>query len=154
MRQVSTRLAAELRAASGKEISMAEEAYLRSQHRRAPYCRTCSRPKSTPTMKKRWWTTSCHRAHYNTSLRGDEQLRADLLPYQDHDYAGEMQISIPNPLLANIKQHYRSSDDAGGGLQQGKYTPYALSRRNRLSGAAHRRGLGGITTSVMNAARR
>lgn len=58
VRKASTWLAGELSKAAGKEVSAAEEAYLRVNTPRGG-CRRCGRPKSTPTMKKRWWITSC-----------------------------------------------------------------------------------------------
>ena len=46
-------------------------------------------------------------SHYNFNLQNDPQLRADLLTHiKTMITRVRYQINIPNPLLANIKQHY------------------------------------------------
>ncbi|HGM4537268.1 TPA: transcription antiterminator [Serratia marcescens] len=69
-------------------------------------------------------------AHYNYNLQGDEQLRADLLTHiKTMITRVKYQINIPNPLLANIKQHYPMAYDVtlAAVSSWGKYTPYTLS---------------------------
>ena len=65
-------------------------------------------------------------AHYNYNLQGDEQLRADLLTHiKTMITRVKYQINIPNPLLANIKQHYPMAYDVtlAAVSSWGKYTP-------------------------------
>ena len=57
VRQVSTRLAAELRSASGKDLD-GRRGLLRVNIA-ARRVQDVQPTGSTPTMKKRWWTTSC-----------------------------------------------------------------------------------------------
>ncbi|HAT2866806.1 TPA: BglG family transcription antiterminator [Serratia marcescens] len=131
VRQVSTRLAAELRAASGKEISMAEEAYLRvniAARRVQDVQPTEINADDEEALVD--YILSYINAHYNYNLQGDEQLRADLLTHiKTMITRVKYQINIPNPLLANIKQHYPMAYDVtlAAVSSWGKYTPYTLS---------------------------
>ena len=50
--------------------------------------------------------------HYNYNLQDDQQLRADLLTHiKTMITRVRYQITIPNPLLSNIKQHYPMAYD-------------------------------------------
>ncbi|EKN4011613.1 transcription antiterminator [Yersinia enterocolitica] len=69
-------------------------------------------------------------AHYNYNLQGDKQLRVDLLTHiKTMITRVKYQITIPNPLLSNIKQHYPMAYDVtlAAVSSWGKYTPYSLS---------------------------
>ncbi|MDW9426951.1 PRD domain-containing protein, partial [Yersinia enterocolitica] len=69
-------------------------------------------------------------AHYNYNLQGDKQLRLDLLTHiKTMITRVKYQITIPNPLLSNIKQHYPMAYDVtlAAVSSWGKYTPYSLS---------------------------
>lgn len=68
--------------------------------------------------------------HYNYNLQEDEQLRADLLTHiKTMITRVRYQIHIPNPLLANIKQHYPMAYDVtlAAVTSWGKYSPYVIS---------------------------
>lgn len=68
--------------------------------------------------------------HYNYHLQDDSQLREDLLTHVKTMITRvRYQITIPNPLLANIKQHYPLAYDVtlAAVTSWGKYTPYAIS---------------------------
>ncbi len=68
--------------------------------------------------------------HYNYDLQNDGQLRADLLTHiKTMITRVRYQITIPNPLLANIKQHYPMAYDVtlAAVNSWGKYTPYVIS---------------------------
>jgi len=68
--------------------------------------------------------------HYNYDLQNDSQLRADLLTHiKTMITRVRYQITIPNPLLANIKQHYPMAYDVtlAAVNSWGKYTPYVIS---------------------------
>ncbi len=68
--------------------------------------------------------------HYNYNLQNDAQLRADLLTHiKTMITRVRYQITIPNPLLANIKQHYPMAYDVtlAAVNSWGKYTPYVIS---------------------------
>ena len=127
VRQVSTRPAAELRSASGKEISMAEEAYLRvniAARRVQDVQPTEINADDEEALVD--YILSYINAHYNYNLQGDEQLRADLLTHiKTMITRVKYQINIPNPLLANIKQHYPMAYDVtlAAVSSWGKYTP-------------------------------
>ncbi|HEY0211701.1 BglG family transcription antiterminator [Acerihabitans sp.] len=69
-------------------------------------------------------------SHYNYDLQNDSQLRADLLTHiKTMITRVRYQITIPNPLLANIKQHYPMAYDVtlAAVTSWGKYTPYVIS---------------------------
>jgi len=68
--------------------------------------------------------------HYNYNLQSDEQLRADLLTHiKTMITRVRYQITIPNPLLTNIKQHYPMAYDMtlAAVSSWSKYTPYVIS---------------------------
>ncbi|CAI1912142.1 MULTISPECIES: BglG family transcription antiterminator [Serratia] len=131
VRKVSTWLAGELRKASGKEISIAEEAYLRvniAARRVQEVQPTEINADDEEALVD--YILSYINAHYNYNLQGDKQLRADLLTHiKTMITRVKYQINIPNPLLANIKQHYPMAYDVtlAAVSSWGKYTPYTLS---------------------------
>ncbi|MDU3077066.1 MAG: PRD domain-containing protein, partial [Mixta calida] len=68
--------------------------------------------------------------HYNYNLQDDQQLRADLLTHiKTMITRVRYQITIPNPLLSNIKQHYPMAYDVtlAAVSSWSKYTPYVIS---------------------------
>jgi transcriptional antiterminator len=68
--------------------------------------------------------------HFNYNLLADEQLHADLLTHiKTMITRVRYQINLPNPLLANIKQHYPLAWDMtlAAVSSWGKYTPYTIS---------------------------
>lgn len=68
--------------------------------------------------------------HFNYNLLTDEQLHADLLTHiKTMITRVRYQINLPNPLLANIKQHYPLAWDMtlAAVSSWGKYTPYIIS---------------------------
>ncbi|CNG00275.1 putative transcriptional regulator [Yersinia enterocolitica] len=132
----SGRLATELKLLSGKDISAAEEAYLRvniaSRRVQASQLNT-SRPSEINADDEETlvdYILSYINAHYNYNLQGDKQLRVDLLTHiKTMITRVKYQITIPNPLLSNIKQHYPMAYDVtlAAVSSWGKYTPYSLS---------------------------
>ncbi|XOQ12110.1 MAG: Mannitol/fructose-specific phosphotransferase system, IIA domain [Serratia liquefaciens] len=131
VRKASTWLAGELRKASGKEVSMAEEAYLRvniAARRVQEVQPTEINADDEEALVD--YILSYINSHYNYNLQGDKQLRADLLTHiKTMITRVKYQINIPNPLLANIKQHYPMAYDVtlAAVSSWGKYTPYTLS---------------------------
>ena len=131
VRQVSSALAAQLRQWAGKEIAPAEEAYLRvniAARRVQAVQPTEINADDEEALVD--YLLSYINAHYNYDLQGDEQLRADLLTHiKTMITRVKYQIAIPNPLLANIKQHYPMAYDVtlAALSSWGKYTPYSLS---------------------------
>ncbi|EKN6262021.1 BglG family transcription antiterminator [Yersinia enterocolitica] len=132
----SGRLATELNLLSGKDISAAEEAYLRvniaARRVQASQLNT-SRPSEINADDEETlvdYILSYINAHYNYNLQGDKQLRVDLLTHiKTMITRVKYQITIPNPLLSNIKQHYPMAYDVtlAAVSSWGKYTPYSLS---------------------------
>lgn len=131
VRKVSVWLAGELRKLAGKEISPAEEAYLRVNiaARRVQEVRPTEINADDEEALVDYILAYIN-AHYNYNLQGDKQLRADLLTHiKTMITRVKYQINIPNPLLANIKQHYPMAYDVtlAAVTSWGKYTPYTLS---------------------------
>lgn len=131
VRKVSYQLAGELRKAAGKEISAAEEAYLRvniAARRVQEVQPTEINADDEDALVD--YILSYINTHYNYNLQGDKQLRADLLTHiKTMITRVKYQITIPNPLLANIKQHYPMAYDVtlAAVSSWGKHTPYTLS---------------------------
>ena len=132
----SARLASELKLLSGKDISAAEEAYLRvniAARRVQASQPSTSRPSEINADDEETlvdYILSYINAHYNYNLQGDKQLRSDLLTHiKTMITRVKYQITIPNPLLSNIKQHYPMAYDVtlAAVSSWGKYTPYSLS---------------------------
>lgn len=132
----SARLASELNLLSGKDISAAEEAYLRvniAARRVQASQPSTSRPSEINADDEETlvdYILSYINAHYNYNLQGDKQLRSDLLTHiKTMITRMKYQITIPNPLLSNIKQHYPMAYDVtlAAVSSWGKYTPYSLS---------------------------
>ncbi|ATA20489.1 BglG family transcriptional antiterminator [Gibbsiella quercinecans] len=131
VRKVSVWLAGELRKLAGKEISPAEEAYLRVNiaARRVQEVRP-TEINADDEEALGDYILAYINAHYNYNLQGDKQLRADLLTHiKTMITRVKYQINIPNPLLVNIKQHYPMAYDVtlAAVTSWGKYTPYTLS---------------------------
>ncbi|MEN4906731.1 BglG family transcription antiterminator [Rahnella bonaserana] len=131
VKQVSMRLAAELRNLVGKEIPASEEAYLRvniAARRVQQILPTDINADDDESLVD--YILSYINSHYNYDLQGDRQLRADLLTHiKTMITRVKYQINIPNPLLNNIKQHYPMAYDVtlAAVSSWGKYTPYTLS---------------------------
>lgn len=132
----SGRLANQLKLLSGKDISAAEEAYLRvniAARRVQASQPSTSRPSEINADDEETlvdYILSYINAHYNYNLQGDKQLRSDLLTHiKTMITRVKYQITIPNPLLSNIKQHYPMAYDVtlAAVSSWGKYTPYSLS---------------------------
>ncbi|MBW5827270.1 BglG family transcription antiterminator [Yersinia kristensenii] len=132
----SGRLANQLKLLSGKDISAAEEAYLRvniAARRVQTSQPSTSRPSEINADDEETlvdYILSYINAHYNYNLQGDKQLRSDLLTHiKTMITRVKYQITIPNPLLSNIKQHYPMAYDVtlAAVSSWGKYTPYSLS---------------------------
>ncbi|PVZ84918.1 transcription antiterminator BglG [Serratia sp. S1B] len=131
VRKASTWLADELRNAAGKAISTAEEAYLRVNIA-ARQVQNVQPTKINADDEEALvdYILSYINSHYNYNLQGDKQLRADLLTHiKTMITRVKYQINIPNPLLANIKQHYPMAYDVtlAAVSSWGKHTPYTLS---------------------------
>lgn len=132
----SGRLANELKSLSKKDISAAEEAYLRvniAARRVQTNPSGSSRPSEINADDEETlvdYILSYINAHYNYNLQADKQLRCDLLTHiKTMITRVKYQITIPNPLLSNIKQHYPMAYDVtlAAVSSWGKYTPYSLS---------------------------
>ncbi|CNF41044.1 BglG family transcription antiterminator [Yersinia bercovieri] len=132
----SGRLANELKSLSKKDISAAEEAYLRvniAARRVQTNPSGSSRPSEINADDEETlvdYILSYINTHYNYNLQGDKQLRCDLLTHiKTMITRVKYQITIPNPLLSNIKQHYPMAYDVtlAAVSSWGKYTPYSLS---------------------------
>ncbi|WP_127959827.1 BglG family transcription antiterminator [Serratia microhaemolytica] len=131
VRQVSLRLADELQQAANKEISAAEEAYLRvSIAARRVQSVQPSKINADDDEALVDYILAYINSHYNYNLQSDKQLRADLLTHiKTMITRVKYQINIPNPLLSNIKQHYPMAYDVtlAAVSSWGKHTPYTLS---------------------------
>lgn len=131
VKQISVKLAAELRRMVGKEIPAAEEAYLRvniAVRRVQSILPTDINADDEESLVD--YILSYINAHYNYDLQADKQLRSDLLTHIKAMITRvKYQINIPNPLLNNIKQHYPMAYDVtlAAVSSWGKYTPYSLS---------------------------
>jgi transcriptional antiterminator len=131
VKQVSAQLIAELKILVGKEIPAAEEAYLRvniAARRVQSMLPTDINADENESLVD--YILSYINTHYNYDLRGDKQLCTDLLTHiKTMITRVKYQINIPNPLLANIKQHYPMAYDVtlAAVTSWGKYTPYAIS---------------------------
>lgn len=131
VRQAARQIVAEWRLQVGKEISIAEEAYLRvniAARRVQQILPTEINADDDEALVD--YLLSYINTHYNFNLQGDTQLRADLLTHiKTMVTRVKYQINIPNPLLANIKQHYPMAYDVtlAAITSWGKYTPYTIS---------------------------
>lgn len=131
VRKASMWLAGELRKAAGKEISAAEEAYLRvniAARRVQEVQPTKINADDEEALVD--YILGYINSYYNYNLQGDKQLRADLLTHiKTMITRVKYQINIPNPLLTNIKQHYPMAYDVtlAAVSSWGKHTPYTLS---------------------------
>ncbi|WON78992.1 BglG family transcription antiterminator [Serratia sp. UGAL515B_01] len=131
VRKASMWLAGELRKAAGKEISAAEEAYLRVNiaARRVQEVQPTKINADDEEALVDYILVYIN-SYYNYNLQGDKQLRADLLTHiKTMITRVKYQINIPNPLLTNIKQHYPMAYDVtlAAVSSWGKHTPYTLS---------------------------
>lgn len=120
-----------MRPITGKAISSSEEAYLRvniAARRIEEIAPSAISPDDGETLVE--YILSYINTHYNFNLQNDAQLRADLLTHVKTMITRvRYQINIPNPLLANIKQHYPMAYDVtlAAVSSWGKYTPYVIS---------------------------
>ncbi|MEI2266022.1 BglG family transcription antiterminator [Erwinia sp. CGal63] len=131
VRGAARHLIALLRPLTGKAISGAEEAYLRvniAARRVEVIAPDAISPDDGESLVN--YILSYINTHYNFNLQDDMQLRADLLTHiKTMITRVRYQINIPNPLLANIKQHYPMAWDVtlAAVSSWGKYTPYTIS---------------------------
>lgn len=120
-----------MRPITGKAISPSEEAYLRvniAARRVEEIAPSAISPDDGEALVD--YILSYINSHYNFNLQNDPQLRADLLTHiKTMITRVRYQINIPNPLLANIKQHYPMAYDVtlAAVSNWGKYTPYVIS---------------------------
>nr|WP_241199786.1 PRD domain-containing protein [Erwinia billingiae] len=120
-----------MRPITGKAISPSEEAYLRvniAARRVEEIAPSAISPDDGEALVD--YILSYINSHYNFNLQNDPQLRADLLTHiKTMITRVRYQINIPNPLLANIKQHYPMAYDVtlAAVTSWGKYTPYVIS---------------------------
>lgn len=120
-----------MRPITGKVISPSEEAYLRvniAARRIEEIAPSAISPDDGESLVD--YILSYINTHYNFNLQNDPQLRADLLTHiKTMITRVRYQINIPNPLLANIKQHYPVAYDVtlAAVSSWGKYTPYVIS---------------------------
>jgi len=120
-----------LRPVTGKDISPSEEAYLRvniAARRIEEIAPSAISPDDGESLVN--YILSYINTQYNFNLQNDPQLRADLLTHiKTMITRMRYQINIPNPLLANIKQHYPLAYDVtlAAVSSWGKYTPYVIS---------------------------
>ncbi|MGB9095778.1 BglG family transcription antiterminator [Erwinia sp.] len=120
-----------MRPITGKAISPSEEAYLRvniAARRVEDIAPSAISPDDGESLVD--YILSYINTHYNFNLQNDPQLRADLLTHiKTMITRVRYQINIPNPLLANIKQHYPMAYDVtlAAVSSWGKYTPYVIS---------------------------
>jgi transcriptional antiterminator len=120
-----------MRPITGKAISPSEEAYLRvniAARRVEEIAPSAISPDDGEALVD--YILSYINSHYNFNLQNDPQLRADLLTHiKTMITRVRYQINIPNPLLANIKQHYPMAYDVtlAAVSSWGKYTPYVIS---------------------------
>ncbi|QIX95410.1 MULTISPECIES: transcription antiterminator [Cedecea] len=131
VKEAARQIAALLQKLAGKPLSEAEEQWLqvhiaaRQVQEVAPSAISADDDEALVNYILRYINT-----HYNYNLLGDEQLHADLLTHiKTMITRVRYQINIPNPLLANIKQHYPLAYDMtlAAVSSWGKYTPYAIS---------------------------
>lgn len=120
-----------MRPITGKSISAAEEAWLQV-HIAARRIEEASPSAISPDDGESLvnYILSYINNHYGFNLQSDPQLRADLLTHiKTMITRVRYQIHIPNPLLANIKQHYPMAYDVtlAAVSSWGKYTPYIIS---------------------------
>ncbi|WP_315710660.1 BglG family transcription antiterminator [Brenneria uluponensis] len=120
-----------MRSLTSKPISLPEEAYLRVNiaARRVQEI-TPSAISADDSNSLVDYILSYINKHYNFNLQNDPQLRADLFTHVKTMITRvRYQIHIPNPLLANIKQHYPMAYDVtlAAVSSWGKYTPYVIS---------------------------
>ncbi|WP_380184067.1 BglG family transcription antiterminator [Kalamiella sp. sgz302252] len=131
VRSAARDLAEQLRPLAGKAISAAEEAYLRvniAARRVVAIAPDSISPDDGESLVN--YILSYINSHYNFNLQNDMQLRADLLTHiKTMITRVRYQITIPNPLLANIKQHYPMAWDVTLAAVSSweKYTPYTIS---------------------------
>ncbi len=120
-----------MRPITGKAISPSEEAYLRvniAARRVEEIAPSAISPDDGEALVD--YILSYINSHYNFNLQNDPQLRADLLTHiKTMITRVRYQINIPNPLLANIKQHYPMAYDVtlAAVSSWGKYTPFVIS---------------------------
>ncbi|MEN4930143.1 PRD domain-containing protein [Erwinia billingiae] len=120
-----------MRPITGKAISPSEEAYLRvniAARRVEEIAPSAISPDDGEALVD--YILNYINSHYNFNLQNDPQLRADLLTHiKTMITRVRYQINIPNPLLANIKQHYPMAYDVtlAAVSSWGKYTPYVIS---------------------------
>lgn len=130
-RGAARHLIALLQPLTGKAFSAAEEAYLRvniAARRVEAIAPDAISPDDGESLVN--YILSYINTHYNFNLQSDGQLRADLLTHiKTMITRVRYQIAIPNPLLANIKQHYPMAWDVtlAAVSSWGKYTPYTIS---------------------------
>ncbi|WJV60677.1 PRD domain-containing protein [Pectobacteriaceae bacterium C52] len=120
-----------MRSLTSKPISLPEEAYLwvNIAARRVQEI-TPSAISADDSNSLVDYILSYINKHYNFNLQNDPQLRADLFTHVKTMITRvRYQIHIPNPLLANIKQHYPMAYDVtlAAVSSWGKYTPYVIS---------------------------
>ncbi|MFS2221240.1 BglG family transcription antiterminator [Pantoea sp. B65] len=120
-----------MRPITGKAISPAEETWLRvniAARRVQEIAPSAISPDDGDALVD--YILSYINNHYNFNLQADAQLHADLLTHiKTMITRVRYQINIPNPLLANIKQHYPLAYDVtlAAVSSWGKYTPYVIS---------------------------
>lgn len=120
-----------MRPITGKSISPAEEAWLQvhiAARRIEESAPSAISPDDGESLVD--YILNYINSHYGFNLQNDPQLRADLLTHiKTMITRVRYQINIPNPLLANIKQHYPMAYDVtlAAVSSWGKYTPYAIS---------------------------
>ena len=131
VRETARQLVNLLRPLVGKPISSAEENWLGvniAARRIQEIAPSAINADDADALVK--YLLSYINTHYNYNLQEDEQLRADLLTHiKTMITRVRYQIHIPNPLLANIKQHYPMAYDVtlAAVTSWGKYTPYVIS---------------------------
>ncbi|WP_312836728.1 PRD domain-containing protein [Pantoea sp.] len=131
VREAARQLVSLLRPLVGKPISSAEEIWLRvniAARRIQEIAPSAINADDADALVD--YLLSFINTHYNYNLQEDEQLRADLLTHiKTMITRVRYQIHIPNPLLANIKQHYPMAYDVtlAAVTSWGKYSPYVIS---------------------------
>ncbi|PIJ52032.1 transcription antiterminator BglG [Erwinia sp. OLTSP20] len=120
-----------LRPLCGKAVSPAEEAYLRVNiAARRIEVLAPSAINADDSEQLVDYILSYINLHYNYNLQNDPQLRADLLTHiKTMITRVRYQITLPNPLLSNIKQHYPMAWDVtlAAVSHWGKYSPYVIN---------------------------
>ncbi|MGV3344753.1 BglG family transcription antiterminator [Enterobacteriaceae bacterium LUAb1] len=131
IQSVARKLMTSIRPLVGKDLSPAEVAYLgvniaaRRIEEAAPSAINADDGESLVN-----YILGYIRRHYNYHLQHDIQLQADLLTHiKTMITRVRYQITIPNPLLANIKQHYPMAWDMtlAAVSSWSKYTPWTIS---------------------------